>query len=91
MGLFKNRCSAFLDQFNVIKRKESKLSVTYIHAYTPLEQRHAESPACCRVGVTKGTGVFREGIVVDDRGLVVIETLTQKPFLSVAKKGNRAE
>lgn len=47
----------------------------------PAKQRHAESPACCRVGVTEGDGVFSKGIVVDDRGLAVMKRLPQKPLL----------
>jgi len=40
-----------------------------------VKQGRAEDPAGRGVGVAEGGGVFGEGVVVDDGGLVVMETL----------------
>ena len=58
---------------------------------SPVEQGGAQHPAGRRVGVAEGRGVLREGVVVDDGGLVVVETLAQKPFLRAGSGGKDYE
>lgn len=41
----------------------------------PLAQRHADSPARRGIRVAKRSGILREGVVVNDSRLVVMETL----------------
>ena len=64
------------------EEKETNISATHSCTHTPLEQRRAESPACGGIRIAEGTEVFRERIVVDNGGFVVIERLTQEPLLS---------
>lgn len=78
--------------FTEISKIPSKWRCTVAwHANKPAQQWHAKSPACCRVGITEGSGVFRKSIVVDDGCITVMKWLTQKPLLWEAEHVREAK
>lgn len=51
------------------------------HTHLPSNEGDAEGPGSGKVWVFKGGGVLCKGVVMDDGRILIVEGLTEEPFL----------